>query len=126
MVLAISRAAAAAPSPVITPLPPGAVSIESCKWKATPGAFDADIRLKDHTNLKIAKARFLITFINVYGESVQGYADMTGSTVALAPGMPLLGKWNHGTFPMSMKNIRCALVGIKFEGYPDVIFSTVK
>ncbi len=112
--------------PVVTPLPAGAVTLESCSWKARSGAFDADIRVKNHTNLKIAKTRFLITFIDKDNEAVQGYADMTGSSVQLAPGMPLIGKWAHGTFPVSMKTIACGLVGVKFQGYPNVIFSAVK
>ena len=114
------------PAPVITALPGGAVTIESCKWKATTGTFDADIRLKNHTNLKIEKTRLFLTFINSYGETVQGYADMVGNTVALLPSMGLTGKWAHGRFPMSLKNIACGLVGVKFQGYPNVIFSAVK
>lgn len=114
------------PQPVITALPSGAVTIESCAWKEHAGTFDADIRVKNHTNLKIAKTRFLLTFINTYGETVQGFADMAGNNVALVPGMPLTGKWSHGTFPASLKNIACGLVGVKFQGYPNVIFSTMK
>jgi hypothetical protein len=112
--------------PVITPLPVGAVTIQSCSWKARNGAFDADIRVKNHTNLAIAKTRFLLTFIDTYGEVVQGYADMSGNSVSLAPGMPLSGKWTRGVFPLSMKTIACGLVGVKFKGYPNVIFSAVK
>jgi hypothetical protein len=40
--------------------------------------------------------------------------------------MPMTGRWTHGTFPLSMKTMRCSLVGVKFKGYPDVIFSNVK
>lgn len=112
--------------PVITTLPAGAVAIQSCAWKAAPGAFAADIRIKNYTNLKVAKTRLLLTFIDKAGEAVQGYADMVGTRVALVPGMPLMGKWQHGTFPTSMKTIACGLVGVKFSGYPNVIFSALK
>jgi|GEM_PF-4851873 len=111
--------------PVITALPHNAVTIQSCNWKTTYNSFDADIRLKDNTNLKIAKSRLLLTFTNDYGENVSAYADMDGGSVTPAPGMKLMGKWLHGTFPMNLKNISCALVGVKFVGYPNVIFSAV-
>lgn len=119
-------AAQTAAAPAIVPLPAGAVSIQSCNWKATRSSFDADIRLRDHTNLKVAKSRFLLTFIDGYGEKVQAYADMVGTNVSLVPGMPMIGRWTRGTFPLGIKTIACALVGVKFNGYPNVIFSAVK
>ncbi len=126
--LSFCRAAAIAQpsSPVITPLPAGAVTLESCNWNAKSTAFDADIRLKDHTNLPIEKARLLLTFVNTQGETVKAYADMAGSAVTLAKGVPMTGRWSHGTFPLSMKTMQCALIGVKFRGYPNVIFSAVQ
>lgn len=118
--------ARAGTTPTIVPLPAGAVSIQSCSWKATRAAFDAEIKLKDHTNLKIAKSRFLLTFIDAYGEKVQAYADMAGDKVSLAPGVPMAGRWVRGTFPLGIKVMTCALMGVKFNGYPDVIFSALK
>ncbi len=112
--------------PIITALPDGAVTIQSCDWKAKSTAFDADIRINDHTNLPVVKTRLLLTFVDRAGESVQAYADMVGRSVALAPGLPMNGRWTHGAFPLSMKNMRCAIVGVKFLGYPNVIFATVK
>ncbi len=111
---------------VITPLPPGAVSLESCAWKATRGTFDADIRVKNHTNLKLAKTRLFLTFIDGSGEKMQGLMDMVGSDVSAIPGIPWTGKWLHGTFPVSIKSMSCGIVGVKFQGYPNVIFSAVK
>lgn len=118
--------ARAGTAPTIVPLPPGAVSIQSCHWTATRASFDADIKVKDHTNLKIAKSRFLLTFIDAYGEKVQAYADMVNDNVALVPGMPMTGRWVRGTFPLGIKTMTCALVGVKFNGYPDVVFSALK
>lgn len=118
--------AAPSPAPVITALPAGAVTLQSCKWNAASTAFDADIRLANHTNLPVEKARLLLTFVNKSGETVQAYADMVGKNISLVNSIPMTGRWTHGTFPLSMKTMRCALVGVKFRGYPDVIFSNVK
>lgn len=129
-VFALSFAAIPARSqqgaPVITPLPPDAVTLTSCNWDAKSTTFDADINVRNHTNLPIGKVRLLLTFVNRQGESVNAYADMVGSSVALVKGVPMTGRWTHGTFPLSMKTMRCALVGVKFQGYPNVIFSAVK
>lgn len=121
-----ARAQQAQPAPAITQLPAGAVTLQSCAWKAKSTAFDADIRIKNHTNLPVAKVRLLLTLIDKAGEQVQAYADMTGNAVTLAGGVPMAGRWTKGAFPLSMKTMRCALVGVKFQGYPNVIFSAVK
>jgi hypothetical protein len=113
-------------APVITPLPAGAVTLQACSWNAKSTAFDADVRIANHTNLPVDKVRLLLTFVNRAGEVVKAYADMKGSSVSLVPGVPMAGRWTRGTFPLSMKTMRCSLVGVKFQGYPNVIFSALK
>ncbi len=112
--------------PVVTALPAGAVTLQSCSWKGKTGKFDADIRITNHTNQKIAKSRLLLTFVDTSGEALQGYFDMQGKDVMPAPGVPMTGKWVHGVFPTSMRTMGCTLVGVKFQGYPNVIYSTIK
>lgn len=127
LLAASSGIAGAAPeNRVVVDLPQGAVSIDSCRWKATRTSFDTDIRLKDHTNLKIAKARLLLNYVDTYGESVQSYVDMVGTTIAPASGLAPTGKWQRGVFPTDLRTLQCTLVGVKFEGYPNVIYSTMK
>lgn len=121
-------AGAAAPAqqaPLIQPLPPGAVSITSCDWRVAHGALVTNFKIRDHTNLPVAKSRILVTFVNGYGESAQAYVDMAGAKVTFAPGMKLTGKWAHGTFPDDLRSVRCTLAGVKFIGYPDVIYSAL-
>ena len=112
--------------PVTVPLPSGAVTIESCRWTGTDRTFNTDIKLADHTNLKIAKARLLLTYISKYGETVSSFVDMTGALIRPVDGMPPEGTWKKGIFPRDLQTLRCGLVGVKFEGYPNVIYSALK
>lgn len=121
-------AGAAAPAqqaPLIQPLPPGAVRIKACDWRVSHGAFVTNFKISDRTNLPVAKSRILLTFVNGYGESAQAYVDMTGSKVEFAPGMKMTGKWTHGTFPDDLRSVQCTLAGVKFAGYPNVIYSAL-
>ena len=118
--------APAAANATVVPLPSGAVTIEACHWNATARSFDTDIRLADHTNLPIAKARLLLTYISREGESVSSYVDMVGSQISTVSGMPIAGAWRHSVFPGDLQTLRCGLVGVKFAGYPNVIYSAVR
>ena len=123
-------AGAAAPAqqagPLIQPLPSGAVTIQSCDWRVAKGAFVANFKVRDMTNLPVAKSRILVTFVNSYSETAQGYVDLVGKSAAFAPGMKLTGKWAHGTFPDDLRKVSCSLAGVKFQGYPNVIYSAVE
>lgn len=111
---------------IIQQLPSGAVTIQSCNWSVRHGAFVANFKLRDHTNLPVAKTRILVTFVNAYGETAQGYVDMTDNSVEFAPGMKMTGKWSHGTFPDDLRSVSCTLTGVKFTGYPNVIYSALE
>lgn len=117
---------AASASPVVVPMPAGAVTIQTCHWSGNDRHFTTNVKLADHTNLKIAKARLLLTFTSTEGETVSSYVDMTGDVIAQADGMPPVGTWRRSVFPRDLQTLRCGLVGVKFQGYPNVIYSAVK
>ncbi len=119
-------ARAASGSPIVVPMPAGAVTIETCHWSGNDRHFTTDIKLADHTNLKIAKARLLLTFTSSEGETVSSYVDMVGDVVQPAQGVPPVGTWKRSAFPRDLQTLRCGLVGVKFQGYPNVIYSAVK
>ncbi len=119
-------ARAASGAQTVVPMPPGAVTIERCHWAGSDRHFTADIKLADHTNYKIAKARLLLTFTSAEGETVSSYVDMMGDAISPADGMPPVGTWKHSVFPRDLQTLRCGLVGVKFQGYPNVIYSAVK
>jgi len=119
-------ARAAAGAEIVVPMPVGAVTIETCHWSGDSRHFATDIKLADHTNLKVAKARLLLQFTSTEGETVSSYVDMVDGVVQQAEGMPPVGTWHRSVFPRDLQTLRCGLIGVKFQGYPNVIYSAVK
>lgn len=125
-VLASAPAGATGGAPTVVPMPAGAVTIETCHWSGNAQHFTTDIKLANHTNLKVAKARLLLTFTSNEGETVSSYVDMVGDEISQADGMTPVGTWKHSVFPRDLQMLRCGLIGVKFQGYPNVIYSAVK